>query len=154
MYVCIDGIGSGSIAFFNKALISVYGFNYSYVLLLFQLVLCVLLFHILLCFNLFTFTHPLPKLGTSSYKYGRYTHIIKLIPLSCFSMLNSSSGMSSLQNLSLPMYSVLKRMTPLFVAIIQYILYKKKQSHMVIISLVLVACGIVIAQAGDLVFDA
>jgi hypothetical protein len=90
-------------------LVSSLGFSYSNTLLTFQQLACVLLFwlsHVSGIGSWGRFTHP-PV--APDRRWGRWTLYVRLMPLSLFSCGNAMAGMLSLQGLSVPMFSVLKR---------------------------------------------
>lgn len=145
------------------ALVSSLGFRYSNSLLFFQMIFCVTLFQTLRWLRLIEFRHPLPSPtpslssnmipNLSPHLQQWFTFFMKLAPISIFYMLNAGCGMLSLQGLSLPMFSVLKRFTPIIVAVIEYVLWKRTTTRMVTMSLLLCASGFILAGLGDLVFD-
>lgn len=150
------GLGSGSMAFFNKALVDEkagFGFRYSQSLLFLQMVFTVALFQGLRAIGVVTFTHPMP---TAVHPLVGRTggFLLRLAPVSTFYCLNALGGMLSLQGLSLPMYSVLKRATPILVAVMEYAWLKRRSTRMVVASLALCMAGFILAGLGDLVFDA
>ena len=140
-------------AFFNKGLVSSLGFHYSNALLTLQMAACVGLFGAGGAVGWVRFSHPTPK-PLSRRLGSRWTLLAKLAPLSVFYMGNALSGMLSLQGLSLPMFSVLKRFTPILVAGMELLLLGRRTSSKVTASLALCAGGFVLAGMGDLVFDA
>lgn len=148
---CLYGFGSGSMSFFNKALVSSLVFSYSNALLTMQMGACVLLFQVARATGWSRFTHPQPKPGG---RWGRFELYVRLLPLSLAYCGNAMAGMLSLQGLSLPMYSVLKRFTPLLVAAAEFVLFGKRTSRRVLAALALCMIGFILAGLGDLVFDA
>ena len=142
-------------AFLNKALVdekSGFGFHYSNALLFMQMIFTVGLFQLLKLFGLLTFTHPMPAAHPTLGRTGGL--LLRLAPISTFYCINALGGMLSLQGLSLPMYSVLKRATPIIVAVLEYVWFHRTSTRLVITSLALCMSGFVLAGLGDLVFDA
>jgi len=147
------GFTSGGMAFFNKGLVSTLGFSYSNALLTIQQSACVVLFMLSAATGIGSwgqFTHPPAR---PHRWFGRWTLYVRLMPLALFSCGNALAGMLSLQGLSLPMFSVLKRFTPALVALAEFVLFGRRVSRLVVTSLLLVTVGFVVAGAGDLVFD-
>lgn len=150
---CLYGFGSGSMSFFNKGLVSGLGFHYSQALLSLQMGACVAMFLMARALGWVRFTHPMPKTAHSRW-WGRGELYVRLLPLSIAYCGNAMAGMLSLQGLSLPMYSVLKRFTPLLVASAEWVWFGRRTSPRVMAALALCTGGFVLAGLGDLVFDA
>lgn len=158
------GVGSGSLAFWNKYLVNNLGFGYTNTLLLMQMAFCVALFAATRAIGVMAFTHVLPPAPSRiawwavspswSHAASWALFLWRLTPVSLFSLVNAGCGMLSLAGLSLPMYSVLKRFTPLVVVGLEYALYRRIATSRVLVSLALCASGFVLAGLGDLVFDA
>jgi solute carrier family 35 protein len=77
----------------------------------------------------------------------------KLVPLSLIYLANVSVGLLAVQLLSIPVYTVIKRLTPLPTLILDYVLRSKTQSKLAILGVVMLVLGPIFLAHGDLDFD-
>ncbi|XP_003382951.1 PREDICTED: UDP-N-acetylglucosamine/UDP-glucose/GDP-mannose transporter-like [Amphimedon queenslandica] len=79
--------------------------------------------------------------------------VVKVFPLPIFYILNLIFGLGSTQKLSIPMFTVLRRFTLIFVSLGQIYLLNKRESFGVNVTLVLMILGAFVAALDDLAFD-
>jgi len=130
-----------STTFFNKAVLSVYNFQYTNFILLAQ--------------HLFTIAvlESFKAIGLIDYPSPEIKKCKELLPISLMYSLNVGVALSALSSLNIPMYGVLKRFTILLTLIGESIFMKKYSSTNVKKSVALIILGAVVAGLGDLSFD-
>jgi len=130
-----------STTFFNKAVLTVYDFKYPNFILLSQ--------------HLFTlvFLETLKFFGAINYPKPELQKCKELLPISLLYSLNVGVALTALENMNIPMYGVLKRLTIFIVLIGERILLKKSSSTKVKISVSIIVSGAIVAGIGDLTFD-
>lgn len=77
----------------------------------------------------------------------------KLFLITCLYTANVVFSLLGLKTLNMPMYQVLKRMTPLIVLVVKAIVKRKLPRTDIILSVVVIVGGCIIAGMGDLSFD-
>ncbi|GAM27583.1 hypothetical protein SAMD00019534_107590 [Acytostelium subglobosum LB1] len=135
------GVTSVSITFFNKAVLNVYGFDYSNALTLGQMV-----------FSLFFLT-VMKQLKLITYPDISKDLIKKLASLSVLFILMVVSGLAALAKTNVPLFSALRRLSTLIVILGERILLEKVTPANEIQSVVLMVLGALIAGWGDVTFD-
>lgn len=136
------GIVSGSMSFVNKVVLTSYSYHFPNVIMLAQVsVMAIVL-------------ESARILGyTSMLEYTLERGKQFLVPSICFA-LHTTLALRALDDLSIPMYNVLRRLLPLTSLLFACLMLKKKPSILVITSVVLVVAGCIIAGIGDLEFSA
>lgn len=135
------GFCSSSLTIFNKAVFTTYGFPYSKGLLGVQLSFTIV---ILLTMR---------KISLISFPDISFKEMKPLFPIGILYSINVIIALEALKFLNLPMYSVLKRLTICLVLFGEYLLFGKKSSSQVKLSVFLIVGGALIAGLGDLQFD-
>lgn len=136
------GLVSGSMSFVNKIVLTSYSFHFPNVLMLAQLILISI---ILEAGRLLGFSNM--------QKYTLERGKMFFIPSVCFG-LHTTLALRALDDLSIPMYNVLRRLLPLTSLLFACCMLKKKPSILVVAAVVLVVVGCIIAGFGDLEFSA
>ena len=77
----------------------------------------------------------------------------KLVPLSLIYLANVTVGLLAVRLLSIPVYTVIKRLTPLPTLILDYALRSKRQSKLAVLGVVMLVLGPILLAHGDLDFD-
>lgn len=135
------GFVSGSMSFVNKAVLTAYSFHFPNVIMLAQLIVMAITLE------------AARRLGFSTMlKYTLERGKLFLFPSICFG-LHTTLALRALDNLSIPMYNVLRRLLPLASLLFACLMLKKKPSVLVVASVILVVLGCVIAGFGDLEFS-
>ncbi len=134
-------VASFFITIVNKSILTSYRFPSFLFLSLGQMVTTVLVLFLV------------KKLGAISFPDFSLKIFNKIFPLQFMYIGNSVSGLGSTQNLSLPMLTVLRRISILMTMIGEYWILDIKPSWMVQISVYLMILGAVIAAARDLAFN-
>ncbi len=128
-------------AFFNKAVLSVYRFDYAISLLLAQLVLTVVLLNFFKYIKLMQFEdfnlHDARRLAIVSFLYA----------------LNVGISLSALSKLNIPMHSALKRLTILVTLVGERHILHIIPSTSIQVSVVVIVIGALVAGLGDLEFS-
>eukprot|EP01114_Cavostelium_apophysatum_P012999 TRINITY_DN305_c0_g1_i4.p1 TRINITY_DN305_c0_g1~~TRINITY_DN305_c0_g1_i4.p1 ORF type:complete len:326 (+),score=41.29 TRINITY_DN305_c0_g1_i4:153-1130(+) len=130
-----------STTFFNKAVLSEWQFKYPNFILLSQHVFTLIFLEFLKFMNFISF--PTPEMSKCR----------SLLPVSLLYSLNVGVALTALENLNIPMYGVLKRLTILVVLVGERFLINKSSSGRVKISVGIIVCGAIVAGMGDLSFD-
>lgn len=128
---------SSCMVFTNKALSYTYNFRSTNVLLLTQMLFTVLLLRILRAFRLID--HP-------DFETSRARHVA---PVSIFYSLNAAVALVALRELSVPSYTLIKRLAPLFTMALEALLLRRYATKAIVASLVVMACGTVLAAQAD-----
>ncbi|KAL5487374.1 hypothetical protein EMCRGX_G019967 [Ephydatia muelleri] len=76
-----------------------------------------------------------------------------VFPLPVFYLLNLMFGLGSTQRLNLPMFTVLRRFTLIFVSVGQVIILKKKERFPVQLTLAVMVVGAIVAALNDITYD-
>jgi len=135
------GAVSVSTTFFNKAVLSIFNFQYTNFILISQHIFTIVMLEILKGIGLIDY--PNPELDKCKL----------LLPVSLLYSINVGVALSALTSLNIPMYGVLKRLTILFVLVGESLLMKKYSSPNVKKSVFVIVAGAVVAGIGDLTFD-
>lgn len=128
---------SSSMVFTNKALSYTYNFKSTNVLLL-----CQMLFTLILLRSL----RSLKLIDILPFDYTRAKQVA---PVSIFYSLNAAVALVALQQLSVPSYTLIKRLAPLFTLCLEVLLLKKLTTRPIVISLLVMSTGTVIAAKSD-----
>uniref|UniRef100_T1ITF7 Sugar phosphate transporter domain-containing protein n=1 Tax=Strigamia maritima TaxID=126957 RepID=T1ITF7_STRMM len=138
----VYGSVSIAMAFLNKTLLSYYNFNQPIFIFLIQMCFAVSTIEALKCVKL---------VSIASYSFSK-AKVMFLASLFC--TLHSIFALIALKGMNIPMYSIIKRCTPL-VNLILSVLYLKKPvpSNFIISSILLITVGCIVAGFGDLTFD-
>jgi solute carrier family 35 protein len=135
------GSTSVTITFFNKAVFFVWHFDFPVTITLLQVCLSLVMF---LCLHLQgAITLPalsLRMLGNSA-------------PLAIFWCLNVLSGIFTLQYMSIPMFSTLRRLTTLFVLMGEHFFLRRYASQAVWASVLIMSSGALVAGVSDLDYN-
>eukprot|EP00891_Asterochloris_glomerata_P006620 jgi/Astpho2/6620/fgenesh1_pg.00101_%23_26_t len=142
MLACLSYGGvSVSITMFNKAVFSLYGFNYPNFVTTLQILVSILYMAILGCLGWFKFSRF--KLRAAR----------QMMPLVLFWWLYVVSGVTALRYLTVPMFSVFRRSTTLIVVAGEYLLFKKRPTMGAMLAICIMLTGAVIAGATDLTYN-
>lgn len=135
------GIVSGSMSFVNKIVLTSYSYHFPNILMLAQVTVLSITLEVA------------RRLGYSSMlEYTFERGKMFFIPSICFA-LHTTLALRALDDLSIPMYNVLRRLLPLTSLLFACCMLKKKPSLLVVIAIILVVVGCVIAGFGDLEFS-
>lgn len=129
---------SSSMVFANKALSYTYQFRTTNVLLIFQMLFTAFLLRILKdVFRLIDFTE------------FEYTRAKQVAPVSLFYSLNAAVALVALRELSVPSYTLIKRLAPLLTICLEAVLLKKLATKEIFLSLLVMSAGTVLAARAD-----
>ena len=135
------GIASILIMTVNKTVLTTYNFRAFQVVGLGQIVTIVVLLWVLKQVKLVSF----PDLSWAQLK--------RIFPLPIFYFLNLVLGLGGTQKTNLPMFTVLRRFTLIFVSVGQIYMFNKYETPQVNFSLILMILGAFVAAYRDLTFD-
>mmetsp|Transcript_10207 Transcript_10207/g.20588 ORF Transcript_10207/g.20588 Transcript_10207/m.20588 type:complete len:363 (-) Transcript_10207:656-1744(-) len=128
---------SGAMVFLNKALSHEFGFTTTNALLFMQMLWQIALVSLL--------SH---RSGLAEIEPLCWVNARKIAPVSFFYCLNSACALAALRELSVPSYSVIKRLAPLVTLVLESSLLGKRAETGVVVSLLVMAAGtIMVAQA-------
>lgn len=129
---------SSSMVFTNKSLSHTFQFTTTNVLLLLQM-----LFTALLLRFLRDVVHVID--------FDNFVRVkaMRIAPVSLFYSLNSAVALLSLRELSVPSYTLIKRLAPIFTIGIEYVLLQRRATRSVLLSLFVMAVGTVLAALSD-----
>eukprot|EP00898_Chlorokybus_atmophyticus_P005077 jgi/Chlat1/5570/Chrsp369S05364 len=130
-----------SMAFFNKAVLTVHKFDHPNFLLLLQMVVALLT------------VYALKTIGTLRLEPFTRQRARALAPVAILYNANVAFALASLSSLNIPMYNVLKRLTPCVVLAMGGLVDRKLPSRNVSLSVMVTVLGCVVAGIGDLAFD-
>lgn len=146
------GVVSVSITLFNKAIFSVYKFQFPTFITLFQVVLSIFFMTVLSKARIIDLDMLVREKGGM---LGlKWTKVKKIFPLAFFWMLYVQSGVFALRYLTVPMFSSLRRSTTLMTALGEYIAFGKVQPASSMAAIFLMVSGAALAGATDLSFNA
>lgn len=128
---------SSSMVFANKALSYTFNFRTTNFLLLCQMVFTVLLLRTLRILRI---------IELSDFQYSRARQVA---PVSVFYSLNAAVALVALRELSVPSYTLIKRLAPLLTISLEAVLLKKFASRQIVIALLVMSLGTVIAANAD-----
>ena len=132
---------SFSIVAVNKSVLTIYKFPSVQFLSFAQLILTVIVTDVLKFFKLVSY----PEVCTDSVK--------KVMPLPFLHLCNLILGLGSTQTLSIPMFTVLRRFTVLFVMIGEVWVLGKSFNKTTCATVFAMLFGVIVASVGDLAFD-
>eukprot|EP01098_Paradermamoeba_levis_P007413 TRINITY_DN3063_c0_g3_i3.p1 TRINITY_DN3063_c0_g3~~TRINITY_DN3063_c0_g3_i3.p1 ORF type:complete len:313 (+),score=67.15 TRINITY_DN3063_c0_g3_i3:331-1269(+) len=135
------GVVSISITFFNRAVFSIWKFNYSNTLTLGQMLFS-------LVFLVFLKTFRLVSYADFDLKTARM-----MAPLVISFILMVVTGLAALQFINVPLYSALRRVTTFVVMVTEWYLLQKETPRLEAQSIYLMVLGALIASFGDLQFN-
>ena len=135
------GSTSITITFFNKAVFFVWHFDFPVTISLLQVSLSLLFFVAMHVHG----TIQLPALSLRM--------VGMAAPLAIFWCLNVLSGIFTLQYMSIPMFSTLRRLTTLIVLIGEHVLLRKYATQPVWIAVIVMTLGALVAGVSDLDFN-
>uniref|UniRef100_A0A7S2ZAU2 Sugar phosphate transporter domain-containing protein n=1 Tax=Rhodosorus marinus TaxID=101924 RepID=A0A7S2ZAU2_9RHOD len=128
---------SSMMVFTNKALTYSYGFSSTTVLLVCQMVFTAILL-------------PLVKsTGLITFEKFDLKRALQVTPISLFYCLNGACGLMALKSMSVPSYTLIKRLAPLFTISMEYTVLNKKASTGVILAVCTMVVGTLIASQDD-----
>lgn len=135
------GVASILIMTVNKTVLTTYNFRSFQVVGLGQIVTIVVLLRVLKMLKLLSF----PDLSWDQLK--------RIFPLPIFYFFNLVLGLGGTQKTNLPMFTVLRRFTLIFVSVGQICMFNKYETAQVNFSLILMIVGAFVAAYRDLTFD-
>ncbi|KAK2078341.1 hypothetical protein QBZ16_003181 [Prototheca wickerhamii] len=135
------GLVSVSITLFNRAVFSVYKFNYPAFFTMLQLIVSII-YILLLNRAKYLNVERLTLAGAR-----------KVMPLTAFWWLYVVSGMTALRYLNVPMYSVLRRATTLVVVAGEFYMFNKSPSRDAMVALMAMIGGAVVAGLSDVTYS-
>ena len=145
------GFLSVSITLFNKAVFSVYKFQYPTFVTLVQIFLSIV-------FMVFLGEARVIDFGIKNSKGGviglNWNMAKKVFPLAFFWMLYVQSGLLALRHLTVPMFGALRRSTTLVVAIGEYVVLGQRTPRSSMITIMVMVSGAALAGATDLSYNA
>lgn len=128
---------SSSMVFANKALSYTYEFRTTNFLLLCQMLFTSFLLRVLRSFGVIDFV---------DFQIARARQVA---PVSVFYCLNAAVALVALRELSVPSYTLIKRLAPLFTICLEAVLLKKLASKEIFASLLVMSAGTVLAANAD-----
>lgn len=129
---------SSSMVFANKALSYTYAFRTTNVLLLFQMVFTAVLLRFL--------RDGLRLIDFADLEISR---VRQVAPVSLFYSLNAAVALVALRELSVPSYTLIKRLAPLFTISLEAVLLRKMATRAIVLALVVMSCGTILAANAD-----
>eukprot|EP01105_Mastigella_eilhardi_P009158 TRINITY_DN2177_c0_g1_i2.p1 TRINITY_DN2177_c0_g1~~TRINITY_DN2177_c0_g1_i2.p1 ORF type:complete len:326 (-),score=116.17 TRINITY_DN2177_c0_g1_i2:346-1296(-) len=135
------GVVSLSITFFNKAVLSYYGFNYSTTLVLAQMLFAL------------AATDVLRRRGTIVFPPANRATAKKMTPLATFFLLMVLVSLVSLAYVNISIYNTLRRLTTFAVMVGEYMFFKKVTPMDESMSVALMILGAFVSGYGDLSFS-
>lgn len=135
------GLSSILIMTVNKSVLTTYNFSAFQVVGLGQIVAIIVILRSLKAF------------GVISFPDCSWQQFYRVYPLPLFYFLNLVFGLGATQKTNLPMFTVLRRFTIIFVAVGQVYMFKQYESTTVNGTLVMMIVGAVVAAYRDLSFD-
>lgn len=140
--VCLlYGCTSISLTFFNKAIFSVYNFRFPCFVTLVQIIVCLFILSVA---RLLRLIKP-PPLSLPLVKH--------VYPLTVCWWLYVVSGIAALRNLTIPMFSTLRKSTALIVLILEAFLLSKRAKPSIWISIIIMVAGGFVAGVTDLSYS-
>lgn len=139
--VILYGCVSGSLTFFNKAVVSTHKFNFPLTILVVQMATAVAVLR------------SVRALGLVSFPDFQMARAKAIAPMTSMYLINVMFALSSLARVNVPMYSVLKRLTPFIVLITAAVTTGKMASCKVMTAVCLMVAGAVVAGMGDAEFS-
>eukprot|EP00736_Rhodelphis_marinus_P000435 Rmarinus@m.18017 len=128
-----------SMNFLNKITLQSYGFNSPVTLLFLQQVLSV-------CCSL-----PFSDFGCRA--FFSPSRLTDIFPVSVLYAVNVGFSLAGVENLNIPMFSALKRLTAGIVLVYNFVLYRERPPLSVIFAVFLTVLGAIVAGLGDTSFD-
>lgn len=142
LVACLQyGFVSVAITLFNRAVFSVYHFNYPSTVTLVQILVSLV------------FMYGLRAAGKMEFGALDRRSARKAAPLAFFWWLYVVSGVTALRYLNVPMYSVIRRSTTLLVVAGEYWMFAKRPTRRSLAALLLMVGGAVVAGMTDLTFS-
>lgn len=137
--VCLFYISvSSSMVFVNKSLSYTYEFRTTNVLLLFQMIFTIVLLRLARdVFKVISFAQFEPNRAR------------QVAPVSLFYSLNAAVALVALRELSVPSYTLIKRMAPLFTISLEFLVLGKSSTRFIVFSLLVMTCGTIMAAKSD-----
>lgn len=131
-------IVSASMVFTNKSLTYTYKFNTTNVLLLMQM----------------AFTAVLLRTARDVLKIIDFPEFERTVarqvaPVSVFYSLNAAVALVALRELSIPSYTLIKRLAPLFTLALEFLVLRKRPANLIVFGLLVMASGTVLAARAD-----
>lgn len=120
----------------NQGMFAVWKFDYPLVLVVLQLMLSTLVMYLV----------SRPKLELRIAK--------NVLPLSIVNLFSISAGFMGTQGLNIPMFVALRRFTILFTVIVEYLMFRRRQSVPTLSAVAIMISGALIASFTDLTFSA
>lgn len=134
---CFYIVVSASMVFVNKALTYTYGFRSTNFLLLLQMIFTIVL---LRCLRV---------VGIVDFAEFERSKAMQVAPVSIFYSLNAAVALVALRELSVPSYTLIKRLSPIFTLTLEYLLLGKSTTLPIAASLVVMVSGTVLAANAD-----
>lgn len=129
---------SASMVFVNKALTYSFGFRSTNSLLFLQMLFTIALLR------------ALRALGVCEFAEFERGKAAQVAPVSLFYSLNAAVALVALRELSVPSYTLIKRLAPLFTLFLEYLLLGKRTTRGIAMSLLVMVSGTVLAAKSDL----
>lgn len=145
------GIVSVSITLFNKAIFSVYNFEYPAFVALVQVILSIAFMILLSESRVIDFELRSGRGGLLGLKWAATK---KIFPLAFFWMLYVQSGLQALNYLTVPMFGVLRRSTTLITVLGEYLVFGRVTQASSMAAILVMVSGAALAGATDLSFNA
>ncbi|KAA8493034.1 UDP-galactose/UDP-glucose transporter 7 [Porphyridium purpureum] len=129
---------SSAMVFTNKALSYNYGFTMTNALLLMQMVFTIALLHFLrdIC-------------GLLSFNRFERDTALRIAPISVFYCLNGAFALVAVRELSVPSYTLVKRLAPMFSITLEFALLGKRSKPRVLVALAVMLSGTLLAARAD-----
>ena len=130
---------SSSMVFTNKALSFTYEFRTTNILLFIQMLFTIVFLRFLR-----------DILGLISFDDFHINTAKQVAPVSIFYSLNAAFALIALRELSVPSYTLIKRLAPCFCIILEFFLLHKRPAKMVVFSLSIMTVGTILAAKADM----
>ncbi|GAX76987.1 hypothetical protein CEUSTIGMA_g4434.t1 [Chlamydomonas eustigma] len=96
---------------------------------------------------------PMPSAGLSNFDLWSWPRCRQLLSISFFYVLNTGFSLGGLAKINIPIYTTLKRLTPVCILLIKVAMTRQLPPWRVSMAVLMVVLGCVLAGAGDLEFD-
>jgi len=137
------GLTSISLNFINKAVLNGFDFNFPFTIMTFQMATTLVIFGALRALNLAPSSQRCPWQERRDF-----------LGASLAFALHSALSLYALHGMNIPMYGAIKRCTPIVSLVMSvFILKKAAPSKKVVLSVLVISCGIILASVGDLEFE-
>lgn len=129
---------SSSMVFVNKSLTYTFNFRHINTLLFLQML-----------FTIFALRFLAKSINVVDIPTIEFRRLKQVAPVSLFYCLNALAALAALRELSVPSYTMVKRLAPLFTISLEVVLLHRRPKPLVICALIVMAIGTVLAARAD-----